>query len=171
MGKQIRDTICGLKNLVEDIKCIVGMSFDKKKAEEKIEGLGGPVREHFIKLLFYGDIERKWKNDIAIWLFKIQEVSIKPKLKLFNKKQYYRMLYADPMENRSARNFKRELDILEMSVKAPPRFTVQDIERNYNSWNDIFEKMYFKISELLSKDEMEKEEAIKIINQFIKDTK
>ena len=64
MGKQIRDTMCSLKNLIEDIKCIVGMSFDKKKAEEKVEGLGGPVRKHFLKLLFFGDIESKWKDAI-----------------------------------------------------------------------------------------------------------
>jgi len=169
--KPTRDTMCSLKNLIEDIKCIVGMSFDKKKAEEKIEKLGGPVREHFIKLLFFGDIEHKWKNDIAIWLFKIQDVSIKPKLKLFSKKQYFRMLYADPMEKWPAKNFIRWFDFYKSNIKSPPRFTVKDIKKNHNSWNAIFEKTYSKISELLSKDEIEKEEVIKIVNQFIKDTK
>ena len=89
------------------------MATDRKKAEKVINGLGDEIFKHLIKILYWiDDINyNKHCTDINSWLYKIQDIELKPNSKRISVKDYYFWLYDEFYSSKNQLNstIKRKL--------------------------------------------------------------
>lgn len=89
------------------------MATDRKKAEKVINGLGDEIFKHLIKILYWvDDINyNKHCSDINSWLYKIQDIELKPNSKRISAKDYYFWLYDEFYSSKNQLNstIKRKL--------------------------------------------------------------
>jgi len=89
------------------------MAVDRKKAEQVLNALSDEIFEHLIKILYWIDdinLDKHCK-DINTWLYKCQDILLKPNSKRLTEKNYYEWLYLDfnSSETQLASTIKRRL--------------------------------------------------------------
>lgn len=91
-------SIVGFKEWIAE-QTITEMAFNKRKLEDKISGLEGPLNLHLIKVLKFKDEDnylKHWK-DIQNWIDDIQDWDYNSSGRKFTQKQYYNLLFVEPV--------------------------------------------------------------------------
>jgi len=126
------------------------MAVDRKKAEQVLNSLSDEIFEHLIKILYWIDDLNfdKHCKDINTWLYKCQDILLKPNSKRLTEKNYYEWLYEEfnSSESQLSSTIKRRLK------------DYHSLPRTELTKNDLYIKLkniYKEISKDLSLDKFE----------------
>ena len=139
------------RELVADI-LLIEMAFNKKKMEEKIEGLQKPLNQHLIKIIRYkdGTNHQKHINDIMNWLEQIQDLDFNKKNNKFSKDLYFKILFKDPFTDSSNLTILKNWE----SRGSLREYNTLIRKRNEQETMIELERLQQEIASLLSRDEI-----------------
>ena len=139
------------RELVADI-LLIEMAFNKKKMEEKIEGLQKPLNQHLIKIIRYKDETNHQKhiNDIMNWLEQVQDLDFNKKNNKFSKDLYFKILFKDPFTDSSNLTILKNWE----SRGSLREYNTLIRKRNEQETMIELERLQQEIASLLSRDEI-----------------
>jgi hypothetical protein len=147
---------------------LLEMSYPRKKAENKIENLNHAILSHIVCILLikFDDSQKQyynhWISEVNSYLFKIDEIRIKPKNKKLPFRRYFELLfneYADVGLENFVIFVKHRIEEKNMTIKVEEI----NIEEFYKKLRNIF----LEICNLLSSDSSyTKEKLIAILGKI-----
>ena len=116
------------------------MATDRKKAEKVINGLGDEIFKHLIKILYWiDDINyNKHCSDINSWLYKIQDIELKPNSKRISAKDYHFWLYDEFYSSINQLNSTIKRKLKDYHNLKRTNITEEEL---YNKLKNIYEKL------------------------------
>tara|TARA_B100000315_G_C14590513_1_gene595500 strand:+ start:2343 stop:2834 length:492 start_codon:yes stop_codon:yes gene_type:complete len=123
------------------------MSYTKPRMEQLIHGLGKAITLHLFKLIFWGELERKWIKEIKVWLMDIQGMRWKNGNKLLKRGKYFDQFYNLPIEG-SPDFFSIEYSKAEVDTDQPSvvKYKKEDEKLYDKAISDFYSEIDFLLS-------------------------
>ena len=136
------------------------MAYYRRDAKDKIRSLSGTVLIHIIKVLYLDDklnIEH-WKKEIISYFDKIEDITIKPKNKKFDKEEYYDFLFLEPYCVSDSNWTKYEINdryikMIVGKINYQYNSNIKESDIDFDDISDLFKKLSEKISNYDSVDD------------------
>ena len=109
------------------------MSYDRKKAEQKISGLEDPINEHLLKLMGFRaapETRRVWKRELQKWFRTIAAIRVRDQDKTLPERDYFNWLYDEPFGGVEVKN-----------VAALLAFLAEEFDRNAETPDAIAQRL------------------------------
>jgi len=137
-------------------------AFNRSDAKIKISSIAQPIKEHLLKLIFWGNLDDFWIDDIIDCLDQIQDIKLIKKQKL--KKEHYFDFMFDSIFGDNDRHYfyTRALNRLKKKMRVPP-VNVIDCEK----FDNMLKFLYHEFAVLLETKNLSDEKIKSLIHECI----
>ena len=146
---------------------LLEMSFDAKKAKERIDGLMDPINEHLFKLCLMPTSSHRdhWIYELKGWFITIARLNIKPKNKKLSKDTYFQILFEEPFEGMS--DYDKNLWIDPIKRKYPNE-NIQVEMKDIDVFIEKIRMFHNEICEMISMSKFRGDNVPELIKKHLK---